>query len=174
MAVSGQILLSIQQHLVQTVQPAPGPPVIAPTPSPSVTAPTLSFAPEPHLSPPERYDGHPGCCQAFLTMCSLTFELQSQTYNKDELASRELPADLDSLVSLTICIDNGLTERKKEKAAVSAMSIHQCYPNSGTRSEVAAGGNLRSSSPRPDSDELILAASDNPDLMGVPPEYAEL
>ncbi|KAF7657495.1 hypothetical protein LDENG_00026400 [Lucifuga dentata] len=256
MAVShGQILLSIQQHVAWVAQPAPIPPVAAPMPSP-VTAPTSSFAPEPHLSPPERYDGHPGDCQAFLTMCSLTFELQSRTYAserswvafiishlsgrarewattewerqslcvsmvslfswelqkvfdqtisgreaaqgllhlrqghqsildysidfwthaidsqwnthslyyhglldiiKDELASRKLPADLDSLVSLTIRIDNRLTERKKEKAAFSAVSgcqrNHSVTQTAVLGPEAAADGDSRPSSPRPDFDE---------------------
>ncbi|KAF7642995.1 hypothetical protein LDENG_00246800 [Lucifuga dentata] len=247
MAVSqGQILLSIQQHLAQVAQPAPIPAAAAPTPYLPVTAPTPSVAPEPHLSPPERYDGHPGGCRAFLTMCSLTFELQPRTYAsersrvafiishltgrarewaaaewkrqslcvftvslfsqelrkvfdqsssgreaargllhlcqghrsiqdysidfwtraansqwnthslydayyhglsdliKDELASRELPADLDSLILLTIRIDNRLMERKRNRSVTQTAVLDP---------EAAAGGILRSSSPRTDSDE---------------------
>ncbi|KAF7658989.1 hypothetical protein LDENG_00005110 [Lucifuga dentata] len=76
---------------------------------------------------------------------------------KDEWASRELPADLDSLVYLTIRIDNRLTERKKEKAAFSAVSGRQ-RNRSVTQTvvlgpEEAAGGDSRFSSPRPDFDE---------------------
>ena len=35
---------------------------------------------EPRLPAPERYDGSPGGCRAFLTQCQLIFELQSQTF----------------------------------------------------------------------------------------------
>lgn len=34
---------------------------------------------------------------------------------KDELAARDLPADLDELVALSICIDSRLRERRKER-----------------------------------------------------------
>ncbi|XP_047195290.1 uncharacterized protein LOC124851551 [Hippoglossus stenolepis] len=36
--------------------------------------------PEPRLNAPERFSGAPGTCWSFLTLCSLTFELQPLTY----------------------------------------------------------------------------------------------
>ena len=66
--LSGQL-----QHLMQVRQT---PAVLQPT-SPSVPA---VSGPEPHLSALERFSGAPGTCRFFLTLCSLTFELQPLTY----------------------------------------------------------------------------------------------
>lgn len=38
---------------------------------------------EPRLLAPERYDGNPVDCRAFLTQCSFTFELQASTFPTD-------------------------------------------------------------------------------------------
>ena len=38
---------------------------------------------EPRLPPPERYNGSPGECRAFLTQCELIFSLQPQTFPTD-------------------------------------------------------------------------------------------
>ena len=39
---------------------------------------------EPQLPPPERYDGSPGECRAFLTQYQLIFQLQPQTFPTDK------------------------------------------------------------------------------------------
>lgn len=38
---------------------------------------------EPRLPPPERYVGDPGTCRAFLSQCSLIFELQPSLFPSD-------------------------------------------------------------------------------------------
>jgi hypothetical protein len=38
---------------------------------------------EPHLPPPERYNGDYRSCQAFLSQCSLVFELQPHSFPSD-------------------------------------------------------------------------------------------
>lgn len=63
----------LSDQLRQLQQPTTAPPPVIP-PVPAVPG------PEPRLSPPERYSGAPGTCRSFLTMCSLTFELQPLTY----------------------------------------------------------------------------------------------
>ena len=61
------------QQLVQICRP---PAVSQPAIPPVHAAP----GPEPRLNAPDRFSGAPGTCRSFLTLCSLTFELQPLTY----------------------------------------------------------------------------------------------
>ena len=61
------------QQLVQICRP---PAVSQPAIPPVRAAP----GPEPRLNAPDRFSGAPGTCRSFLTLCSLTFELQPLTY----------------------------------------------------------------------------------------------
>lgn len=66
--LSGQL----QQLTLDSQTPAVQPPTSPPVPAVS--------RPEPRLSALERFSGAPDTCRSFLTLCSLTFELQPLTY----------------------------------------------------------------------------------------------
>ena len=66
---------------ISAVQSAPVPGCAGPGGSPDRA---VAFGiREPRLPAPERYDGSPGGCRAFLTQCQLIFELQPQTFPTD-------------------------------------------------------------------------------------------
>lgn len=77
-----QVLQGLQQTLTDVLARFP-----PPAPS-GATAPSRDSLPpgtlaEPRLPAPERYDGNPRDCRAFLTQCSLTFELQASSFRTD-------------------------------------------------------------------------------------------
>ena len=61
------------QQLVQICQPRA-------VPRPASPPARAALGPEPRLNAPDRFSGAPGTCRSFLTLCSLTFELQPLTY----------------------------------------------------------------------------------------------
>lgn len=66
-----------QMQLGLGLRPSPD---ITQDPQPTHTAPSVR---EPRLPPPESYGGEPGTCRAFLSQCSLVFELQPATFPTD-------------------------------------------------------------------------------------------
>lgn len=65
--------LSAQSH--------PGPPPSTPPPAQSPTGPP---ALQPKAPPIEKYDGDAATCRSFLTLCSLTFDLQPQSFSTEQ------------------------------------------------------------------------------------------
>ena len=56
----------------------------APPPDPAATETPASLPREPSVGVPERYDGDPTTCNAFLCKCSINFSLQPLTFASEE------------------------------------------------------------------------------------------
>ena len=76
---------------------------------------------------------------------------------KDELAARELPMDLDSLIALTIRIDGRLQERRREKRS-------DCGPNRSLKDPTLQLMNSRSPREDPSLPEFLQEPSKAADL----------
>lgn len=73
----------ILQRLSLSPSPPPGlDPQSELQPQPTVVTPPPDQ--EPYISPPERYSGKPGHCRAFLTQCSLQFQLQPSFFSSEQ------------------------------------------------------------------------------------------
>lgn len=76
---------------------------------------------------------------------------------KDELASRDEPSDLDSLVSLAIRLDNRLRERHRERAGRSSQSGASRYsPPHPTRAGIHAPPVAQASPPHSEEEPMQL------------------
>ncbi len=73
-----QDLSAQMQQVIELLKPpAPAPPAQAPS-QPMEFRPASQ--PEPRLPSIERYDGDPSTCRSFLSLCTMTFELQPSSY----------------------------------------------------------------------------------------------
>ena len=78
-----QALVAQVSEFTQRIQDLT-PPTAPPTPPTPPPPPQINHPPEPRLPAPERYNGEPQLCRAFLTKCSLFFDLQPQTFASEE------------------------------------------------------------------------------------------
>ncbi len=85
---NGQALAALAEQMQQLSSllsrqaahpPAAASPALAPPPLP-----LPADSPEPRVGTPERYDGDPETCGAFLTNCSLLFSLQPRTFASEQ------------------------------------------------------------------------------------------
>ena len=66
-------------ELASRLRESPPTPTPAPVPQPAVSP----ASPEPRVGSPERYDGEPETCSAFITNCTLLFALQPRTFSSE-------------------------------------------------------------------------------------------
>lgn len=75
-----QLLAQVRPTATPAINPDAAEGAIAPAPEP---APPMEPRFEPRAPSIERYDGSPGTCRSFLTLCSLTFDLQPSSFPND-------------------------------------------------------------------------------------------
>ena len=89
-------------------------------PAPDNSAPPSHSAPEPRLSPPQRYNGDPGGCRGFFTQCKLNFELRPITF----------PTDRSRIAFVITALWNGLLLSGTNRVLNALLSQHfrrRCY-----------------------------------------------
>lgn len=77
---SGQAFAALAEQLQQLTARLTAARTGPPAPAPSAAALSFIDGPEPLVRTPERFDGDPKSCNAFITNCSLLFSLQLRTF----------------------------------------------------------------------------------------------